>query len=216
MPRDVMCNSLLYALLNRHARAQLKYAVSVERGMGMLEYLLALLIFSTGVMGLMSVQLTAKKIVSEASQRSTATALGRDIVERMRANPEQHEAYRAVEIGDTTQLLPLPDVDCNVSICTAPQIATFDLWQWESRLLGRAVVGSSANSGGLISPRACISNNDGAVAVTISWGVSTVVQQSMLMVCGTEGFRANMIQHTALDYSVRRRRLFLSTYIGSR
>ena len=46
------------------AKAQAKYAVSVESGMGMLEYLLALLVFSTGMMGLMSAQLVAKKVVT--------------------------------------------------------------------------------------------------------------------------------------------------------
>ena len=216
MSRCVICNSLSYVLLSGCGQTRVKYAVSVERGMGMLEYLLALLIFSTGVMGLMSAQLVAKKAGSEASQRSTATALGRDIVERMRTNPEQLKAYRALNLGDTARLLPLPDVDCNLSTCTAPQLAAFDLWQWESTLLGRSAVGSSASSGGLVSPRACISNNNGTVTVTISWGVSFVVPQPALAtVCGAENIRVDTAQHAAHDYGLRRRHLMISTYIGS-
>ena len=190
--------------------------MSGERGMGMLEYLLALLIFSTGMMGLMSAQLVAKKVVYEASQRSTATALGRDIVERMRINSGQLEAYRAMAVGDTTQLLPLPDADCNISTCTAPQLAAFDLWQWESNLLGRSERRSSASSGGLVSPRACISSDGGEVSVTISWLVSSVVQQPTPSTCGAEDIGAGATPSESNDDTLQRRQLMISTYIGRR
>ena len=190
--------------------------MSGERGMGMLEYLLALLIFSTGMMGLMSAQLVAKKVVYEASQRSTATALGRDIVERMRINSGQLEAYRAMAVGDTTQLFPLPDPDCNISTCTAPQLAAFDLWQWESNLLGRSERRSSASSGGLVSPRACISSDGGEVSVTISWLVSSVVQQLTPSTCSAEDIGAGVTPSESNDDTLQRRQLMISTYIGRR
>ncbi len=190
--------------------------MSGERGMGMLEYLLALLIFSTGMMGLMSAQLVAKKVVHEASQRSTATALGRDIVERMRTNSGQLEAYRALAIGDTTQLLPLPNANCDISTCTALQLAAFDLWQWESNLLGLSGQRNDASSGGLVSPRACISTDGGEVAVTISWLVSSVVQQPIPSTCGAEDIGAGATPSESNDNTLQRRQLMISTYIGRR
>ncbi len=182
----LICNSPLYVSPIGHVKAQAKCAVSAERGLGMLEYLLALLIFSTGMMGLMSAQLVAKKVGYEASQRSTATALGRDIVERMRTNSGQLEAYRALAIGDTTQLLPLPNANCDISTCTALQLAAFDLWQWESNLLGLSGQRNGASSGGLVSPRACISTDGGEVAVAISWLVSSVVHQPTPLTGGAD------------------------------
>ena len=71
-----MVDSPLYASPIGRGKAQASKAVCVESGMGMLEYLLALLIFSTGMMGLMSAQLVAKKVVHEASQRSTRNGTG--------------------------------------------------------------------------------------------------------------------------------------------
>jgi len=216
MPCCVICSRPLSVLPIDRTKAQTKYAVSGERGMGMLEYLLALLIFSTGMMGLMSAQLVAKKVSYEASQRSTATALGRDIVERMRTNSGQLEAYRARVIGDTRRLLPQPEADCDISTCTAPQLAAFDLWQWESNLLGRSGRRSSVSSGGLLSPRACISSDGGEVAVTISWLVSSVVQQSTPSTCGAENIESEVTQNEAHDYTLQRRQLMISTYIGRR
>jgi type IV pilus assembly protein PilV len=216
MPCCVICSRPLSVLPIDRTKAQTKYAVSGERGMGMLECLLALLIFSTGMMGLMSAQLMAKKVSYEASQRSTATALGRDIVERMRTNSGQLEAYRARVIGDTRRLLPQPEADCDISTCTAPQLAAFDLWQWESNLLGRSGRRSSVSSGGLLSPRACISSDGGEVAVTISWLVSSVVQQSTPSTCGAENIESEVTQNEAHDYTLQRRQLMISTYIGRR
>jgi type IV pilus assembly protein PilV len=214
MPCCLMGDSPLYASPIDCAKAQAKYGVSVESGMGMLEYLLALLIFSTGMMGLMSAQLVAKKVAYEASQRSTATALGRDIVERMRTNSGQLEAYRAMAVGDTTQLLPLPDADCNISTCSALQLAIFDLWQWESNLLGISGQRNGGSSGGLVSPRACISSDGGEVSVTISWLVSSVVQQPIPSTCSAEGAGATPSESN--DDTLQRRQLMISTYIGRR
>ena len=216
MPCCLMGDNPLYDSPIGRAKAQAKYGVFVERGMGMLEYLLALLIFSTGMMGLMSAQLVAKKVVHEASQRSTATALGRDIVERMRTNSGQLEAYRALAIGDTTQLLPLPNANCDISTCTALQLAAFDLWQWESNLLGLSGQRNGASSGGLVSPRACISTDGGEVAVTISWLVSSVVHQPTPLTCGADDIGSEATPNGSNDDTLQRRQLMISTYIGRR
>jgi type IV pilus assembly protein PilV len=135
----------------------------------MLEFLVALLVFSVGMIGLMSAQLTGKKTSYDASQRSTATALVRDIVERMRANPGQTMAYRVVGAGDATSRLPTPDADCDTTDCSAEQLAAFDLWQWESLLVGESEQDAVGNAGGLVAPRACIHSADGEVDVVIRW-----------------------------------------------
>ncbi|CAA0097227.1 Uncharacterised protein [Halioglobus japonicus] len=144
-------------------------AVKANRGVGMMEFMLALLIFSVGMMALLSAQLAGKKVVFEASQRSVATVLVRDILERIRANPGQLAAYKMSGIGDEANRLPRPDMDCGVVNCSAQQLAAFDLWQWEALLLGHAEQDAGGYVGGLLTPRACITGSDRAVAVTISW-----------------------------------------------
>ena len=196
--------------------AQARKAVGVEKGMGMLEYLLALLIFSTGMMGLMSAQLMAKKVGHEASQRSIATAQGRDIVERMRANAGQLEAYRTQALGDTAQLRPRPAADCNIVTCTTLQLAIFDLWQWESNLLGLAGDRNGVSSAGLVSPQACISVDGGAVAVTITWLASSVVRPATPSVCTIYGIGSDTPRNESNDYTLQRQQLMISTYVGSR
>jgi type IV pilus assembly protein PilV len=155
-------------------------------------------------------------VVHEASQRSTATALGRDIVERMRTNSGQLEAYRALAIGDTTHLLSLPDASCDISTCTVLQLAAFDLWQWESNLLGLSGQRNGASSGGLVSPRACISTDGGEVAVTISWLVSSVVHQPTPLTCGADDIGSEATPNGSNDDTLQRRQLMISTYIGRR
>lgn len=148
-------------------------AICTHSGVGMLEFLVALLIFSVGMIGLMSAQLTGKKASFDASQRSTATALVRDIVERMRANPGQAMAYQVVAAGDEGSRLPQPDADCAVTDCSAEQLAAFDLWQWESLLVGESAQDAAGNAGGLVTPRACIRSADGEVDVVVSWQGAT-------------------------------------------
>ncbi len=216
MLRCLTRHSLMHASQLGRVNMQVKYAESNESGLGMLEYLLALSIFFTGVTGFMSVQLVAMKVSYQASQRSTATALARDIVQRMRANPDQLEAYRTPGIMDAEHLLPQPEVDCNTSICSAFQLAAFDLWQWQSDLLGRSARLTSANSTGLVSPMGCISNASGAVNVTVSWLAFSVFQQPMLAVCGLEDIVSGVTQHETQGYTLRRQYLVISTYIGGR
>lgn len=155
------------------ASARRRCAMCAYSGVGMLEFMVALLIFSVGMIGLMSVQLTGKKASFDASQRSTATALVRDIVERMRANPGQAMAYQVVGAGDEGSRLPRPDADCDATDCSAEQLATFDLWQWESQLVGESAQDAVGNAGGLVAPRACIRCADGEVDVVVSWQAVT-------------------------------------------
>lgn len=181
----------------------------------MLELLIALLIFSLGMIGLLSAQLVGKKAVYEAGQRSAATALARDMLERMRANPAQLEAYRADNVGDEARRVPLPDADCHVSACTAEQMANFDVWQWEGLLRGEAEAFSGGYAGGLLFPRACITAVDGRVAVTISWlGASTggnTTGSGAVADCGGGSTPAS----TGDETSTRQRHLLtLHTFVG--
>ena len=181
-------------------------------GVGMLEFLIALMIFSTGVMGLLSVQLASMKAVQEANQRSMATTLARDILERIQANPINAGAYVVRNVGDASRPVPVPVADCDHADCSTAQLAAFDLWQWETLLLGAAVKNGALNVGGLRSPLACISHQQGVVDVVISWRGGSSASQSPVLDCVGSGPDADVEREG--NNNAGRHQLQLSTYVA--
>ena len=185
-----------------------------QKGVGLLEVLIALLIFTTGMMGLLSTQLAGKKAGYEATQRSIATALARDILERIQANPGQTPAYLVNNAGDQENPLSIPATNCEQSDCTPVQLATFDLWQWESLVLGVSEKQGMSNVGGLVSPRACIFREEGVVLVAISWLGSTSARDPVESACGSDIAGLYDAPDEAVGNNFRRRQMIMSTYVG--
>jgi type IV pilus assembly protein PilV len=131
--------------------------------------MLALLVFSTAMTGLLSVQVLAMRSSSEAVQRSTAVLLAQDILSRVRANPGQVTAYVGTGFGDTRQRRDAPGTDCDRRPCSPAELAAHDLWHWESLLVGEAVGSAGRSTGGLHQPRACISFAAGRVTFGLYW-----------------------------------------------
>ncbi len=215
MSGSVIRNSSCSVPLVRRSNAIGMSGVCGQRGIGMLEFLIALMIFSMGMMGLLSAQLAGKKAGYEASQRSVATALARDILERMRANPGQIEFYQVSDVGDEQRRLPEPGADCAVAVCSAAQLAAFDLWQWESLLVGESETFADGNAGGLLSPRACITRDGGEVGVAISWLGTTTAGQVPAAICGAAS-GANPEPSESEKGARRRHQLAITTFIGGR
>ena len=185
-----------------------------QNGVGLLEVLIALLIFSTGMMGLLSTQLAGKKAGYEATQRAIATALARDILERVQANPGQFAAYVVNNAGDQDNPLPVPAINCEQTDCTPVQLAVFDLWQWEALVLGVSEKQGMSNVGGLVSPRACILRQDGAVSVAISWLGATSARDPEESECGSDLAGLYDAPDGAPGNNLRRRQMIMSTYVG--
>jgi type IV pilus assembly protein PilV len=158
----------------------------LQLGCGLIEVLVAVLVFSTGMMGLAAAQLVGKKAGYEATQRSIATTLVVDILERIRANPGELAAYVADNVGDEGAGMPLPTADCTLMSCLPGELATYDLWQWESLLLGSAEQEGARYVGGLVSGRACISYDGGSVSVAISWRGVGPAGDTQASPCGSE------------------------------
>jgi type IV pilus assembly protein PilV len=148
-----------------------KKPLSVNKGMTLIEVLVALVILVTGIFGAVAMQASAKKGSFDAMQRSVASALAQDIIERMRSNDSDFlvlETYQGV-YGAT--LNAIPGVRCNsaASLCTSAQMVTNDLYEWEVKLMGADVTAGGKNSGGLVGAFGCIDHNKNAVTVVISW-----------------------------------------------
>ncbi|TVZ40123.1 type IV pilus assembly protein PilV [Alteromonadaceae bacterium 2753L.S.0a.02] len=158
-----------------------------QKGIGMIEVLIALLIVSVGAIGLLSTQASGKRIGYDALQRSIATGLVRDIVERMRSNPGALASYVAT-VGESS-ISTEPSPNCTTASCTPAQMAARDLWEWERALDGAGEYtnngGQETLAGGLVTPRGCITNNNGVVTVTVAWkGYQSASNPSPGNTCG--------------------------------
>ena len=184
-------------------------------GVGMIEVLIAILVFSMGMLALVGMQLAGKRASFEATQRSIATGLARDIIERMRSNPDQLNAYAISNIGDPNDPLATPDPDCAAANCIPSQLADYDLASWESLLVGAEEQLAGNNAGGLVSPRACISNADGNVTIAIAWrGVISATNPADSN-CGNAVIGLYDDADEAEGNNLKRRLLVLSTFIGN-
>ena len=178
---------------------------TAHKGVGLIEVMVALAVFTVGILGTFGMQIEAKKANYQAAQRSLATNLARDIIERMRANRTELDAY-AVD-GFTGEGLPTGR-DCALQQCTTIELAARDLDEWGSSLAGEqavvAIDGKRIRSGGLVDPMACIENESGYVRLSISWLGSEQFSIEEPRDCGGG----------APSSSGARSYLLLNTYIG--
>lgn len=175
-----------------------------QSGVGLIEVLIAVLVFAVGVLGMITMQVEAKRSSYEATQRSIATSLARDILERMRSNPDGLDSYVIGELGSTAVAA---GTDCNATSCSTTQLAGRDLYEWNELLQGATEITlGAAKSGGLIDSRACITNTTGFVTVAIAWkGVNDMTNPTD-STCG-EG---SGLYGTA---NVKRRLLYMTTFV---
>ena len=190
-------------------------ALQKQRGVGIIEILVAVVIFSLGMLSLAAMQLASKRATYEATQRSIATGLARDILERMRGNPDQLDAYVSTNLGDPNAPLAAPDPNCVNTDCSPAQLATFDLVDWESLVLGATEKLDAENAGGLVSARACITNTDGTVTIAIAWlGVSSA-DNPPESACGNDVTGLYDDPDETAGNNLKRRLLVMSTFIGA-
>ncbi len=175
----------------------------------MIEVLISMLIVSVGSVGLISMQVTGKKVSYDAMQRSIATALVHDIVERMRNNPNALTSYVTANLGNGS-ISTEPTPNCVSGDCTSAQLAARDLWEWEQNIDGSTeeliIDSSTVKVGGLVSPRACITHNSGVVTVAIAWKGYQEIANPTASTCG-EGLGLYGTSDT------QRQIIFVTTYI---
>jgi type IV pilus assembly protein PilV len=141
-----------------------------QKGMTFIEVLVALVIMVTGILGAVAMQATAKKGSFDAMQRSLASSLAQDIVERMRSNDATALAnYASKDYGVSLNALPSKRCHTSGGLCTSTEMATNDQYEWELALMGADVKNGTDNAGGLVDARACINVASNAVTVVITW-----------------------------------------------
>ena len=101
-----------------------------ERGLTLIEILIAVVILSIGLLGLASLQSTGLRFNQSAAMRSQATILAYDMSDRMRANID------GVEAGDylaDSEAVPSAVGSCHTTGgCTVAEMAADDIATWDA------------------------------------------------------------------------------------
>ncbi len=167
-----------------------------QKGMTFIEVLIALFIIVTGILGAVAMQATAKKGSFDAMQRSLASGLAQDIVERMRSNNSATLALYAVNSPYGTGKITNPPI-CNAvgALCNPAQMVTNDLFGWEQSLMGADTKKGTVNNGGLVGAVGCITVANNAVTIVVSWqGRSDMTDAKKNDACGTtDGKRRQVV-----------------------
>lgn len=137
-----------------------------QRGVGLVEILVALLVMSIGLLGYAGLQLRALSSTEDAHYRTQAIAIAQDLTERVAANPQSLAVYTNAAnwgalAGDVeSRTLPANWNICTTASCTAAAMAGSDIQQarWQARWL---------LPNGRVAAAECVAG--GAACVTVSW-----------------------------------------------
>lgn len=113
----------------------MNHKASSQRGVSLIEALVALLVLALGIMGMAGIQ-TRTLVESRATNsRAVALQMADDLLDRMQANtvirttPPATSPYLAAWGAATAA-----PVDCFTASCNGAQLAAFDLVQWKASL----------------------------------------------------------------------------------
>ena len=109
----------------------------MQRGFSLLELLIALVVFSVGLLAIAGLQTVSKQANYEGLQRTTAAQIANGLLEEIRTNGDAVDVYLAAgEIGEGSRgNEPVPNCSTG-SECNSAQNAAHDLWVWEQMLDG--------------------------------------------------------------------------------
>ena len=163
-----------------------------QTGFSLIEMLIALIVFSVGLLSIAGLQTVSKQANFEALQRTTASQIAYGLLEDMRVNGDAIDTYiGAGEMGGGSRgNEPAPNCSGG-SVCTAAQKAAHDLWFWEQMLDGNLEMNGNAGGGGLVLPTLCVAGPAGGGAgiytVTVTWRGSASLSNGNASACGSAG-----------------------------
>ncbi|HQU16870.1 MAG: type IV pilus modification protein PilV [Chromatiales bacterium 21-64-14] len=125
-----------------------------QRGVGLVDVLIALVVLSIGLLGLAGLQAKSLKFNHSAYLKSQATLQAYDMADRMRAN------MPGVTAGDYNAIsgIAAAPANCTATNCNSGQMAQFDAFQW-----------NTDNRNLLPSGQGTVTRNGNAFTITVMW-----------------------------------------------
>lgn len=133
--------------------------ISKQKGVGLIEVLVALLVLAVGILGFVALQYRAVEATSEAINRVQAMNVARDLAERIRANRDGLDDY--VTQAANADTLDDVTVDCIGDVCTVTELADFDVKQVKEK---------ASNLGMTVNMLSCAGNRDERNCIYVAWG----------------------------------------------
>lgn len=161
-------------------------------GFSLIELLIALIVFSVGLLAVAGLQTVSKQANFEALQRTEASQIAYGLLEDMRVNGDAINVYLAAgEIGGGARGgEPAPNCS-GASECNSAQKAAHDLWFWEQMLDGNLEMSGNVGAGGLVLPTLCIGGplggGAGIYTITIAWRGTASMTNGNASACGSAG-----------------------------
>ena len=119
---------------------------NIQKGVGLVEVLVALVLLSIAVLGFVALQIRAMGASVEAGMNVQASNVARDLAERMRVNRGGLADYTKNSATD----------DCATSFCDATKMAKYDFSQVESRASNLGMSMNVLNCQGSTLVRKCV------------------------------------------------------------
>ena len=159
-----------------------------QSGFSLLELLVALIVFSVGLLAIAGLQTVSKQANYEAAQRTAASQIAGGLLEDMRTNGDAVAVYVAAgEVGGGSRGAE-PAPNCRTAECNTAQKAAHDLWFWEQVLDGNLESAAGIGAGGLLLPAMCVTGPLGGGAgiyqVTIVWRGTASLTNNVGNLCG--------------------------------
>ena len=124
-----------------------------QKGLGMIEVLVAVVILAVGLLGLAAMQVTASKTTTQAAQKTQAILLAEDMIERIRANRSAAGSYDGVSVGSADS--------CVTDYAPSPSdVATNDISGWSNSVRCLLADGSG---------QVDVDTSASTVSVTLNW-----------------------------------------------
>ena len=151
----------------RHSRRTQK------AGFSLLEVLIALLVLAVGLLGLAALQNMGLRLNSQSYERTQATILIYDMIDRMRANPAGVIAgdYNAL-VSALTNVPPTAAQNCETTVCTTTSaVAAYDVNRWITAIAAGTATQRAALAGGTgrITPGGAVAGGGLLFNISVGW-----------------------------------------------
>ncbi len=124
------------AVLNKHrSLSSVRSGVATQRGVGLIEVLIALVVFALGVVGMAGLQLGTMSVIIDSTQRTYVVANAQDVADRIRSNGIDPALYLGIynapgtDYCGTAVVTSCADSQAgDAAVCTPAQLQEFDLF----------------------------------------------------------------------------------------
>ncbi|GAB3051971.1 hypothetical protein GCM10027155_17830 [Acinetobacter apis] len=169
------------------------YLLKLEKGVGLVEVLVALLILSIGILGFATLQLRAVEASSEAYNRIAAMNIARDLAEKIRVNSGLNGdviASYQTELSGGLNKQNTFATNCFTSFCNAVAKADFDVSQSAAAATALGMVLNMTVCPSAVNDKRCIYVAWGKTKATnVSSSAATGTIETACTVSQEDGFR---------------------------